>query len=265
MRRHLGFRLLEQPALTPSLGLTLLGSTQNNWKPSPSAEKNLYREIIQQLPSYDHFCLNFSPQITNWLPFHWAGFTQTTRYTYVLNDLSDIDALWKSFHSTTRREIRKAENRFGVHVKEDATVEEFIRLNQMIFKRQAMHCPYSDAYVHRLDSACVKHSARRIFIAEDEHGKQHAGVYVVWDSQKAYYLMGGGDPHLRTSGATSLCMWKAIQFAATVSKTFDFEGSMLEPVEHFFRSFSPTQTPYFQVSRTPSKILRSYFHLKKTT
>jgi hypothetical protein len=28
---------------------------------------------------------------------------------------------------------------------------------------------------------------------------------------------------------------------------FDFEGSMLKPVEHFFRGFGGGQTPYLQV------------------
>ena len=31
--------------------------------------------------------------------------------------------------------------------------------------------------------------------------------------------------------------------------TFDFEGSMLEGVEGFFRSFGGVQTPYFRLSK----------------
>jgi hypothetical protein len=62
--------------------------------------------------------------------------------------------------------------------------------------------------------------------------------------------MGGGDPALRNSGATSMVLWQAITFAATVTKRFDFEGSMLEPVERFFRAFGARQTPYFRVTRS---------------
>lgn len=75
--------------------------------------------------------------------------------------------------------------------------------------------------------------------------------------------MGGGDPALRNSGATSLCMWEAIRFAATVTKSFDFEGSMIEPVERYFRAFGAIQTPYFSVSKTPSRLLSSYQVLRK--
>src|SRR5690606_13716638 len=90
---------------------------------------------------------------------------------------------------------------------------------------------------------------------EDGGGRQHAGVYIVWDSESAYYIMGGGDPELRNSGATSYCMWEAIRFSATVSRRFDFEGSMIEPVERFFRAFGAELTPYFQISRSKSLIL----------
>ena len=125
-----------------------------------------------------------------------------------------------------------------------------------------MALPYTRDFIRRLDKAAAQNQARKIFIAEDEQGRHHAGVYLIWDDNTAYYLMGGGDPDLRNSGATSLCMWEAMQFAATVTKSFDFEGSMLEPVERFFRGFGATQTPYFAVSKTNSKLIKTYRFLQ---
>ena len=116
--------------------------------------------------------------------------------------------------------------------------------------------PYSENLVENLDAACCERDCRKIWIAEDDRGRQHAGVYVVWDGNSAYYLMGGGDPELRNSGATSLCMWAAIRHAATVTQCFDFEGSMIEQVERFFRGFGAVQKPYFNIKKTPSKLLR---------
>jgi hypothetical protein len=37
--------------------------------------------------------------------------------------------------------------------------------------------------------------------------------------------------------------------ARAVTDVFDFEGSMLRPVERFFRAFGSRQTPYLRVSR----------------
>jgi hypothetical protein len=73
---------------------------------------------------------------------------------------------------------------------------------------------------------------------------------VVRDRRTAYYLMGGGDPQLRTSGAGSLLLWEAIRQTRTAVSVFDFEGSMLRPVERFFRAFGGRQSPYLRISRT---------------
>lgn len=116
--------------------------------------------------------------------------------------------------------------------------------------------------MRRLDAACAARGARKIFIAVDKQGYRHAGVYLVWDGQVAYYLMAGSDPKLRTSGASSLCIWDAIRFASGVARTFDFEGSVLEPVERFFRGFGGRPQPYFFVQKTPSRILLTYLFLR---
>jgi hypothetical protein len=65
----------------------------------------------------------------------------------------------------------------------------------------------------------------------------------------ASYLMGGSDPSLRTSGAMSLLMWEAIKFAGQVARRFDFEGSMLRPVERFFRAFGGRQVSFPRLTR----------------
>jgi len=94
-----------------------------------------------------------------------------------------------------------------------------------------------------------------VLIAEDENGAAHAGVLIVWDAESCFYLMGGGDPTLRSSGASSLCVWEAIRHASTVSREFDFEGSMIEPIERFFRGFGAVQRSYFLVRRIDSTVL----------
>jgi hypothetical protein len=133
----------------------------------------------------------------------------------------------------------------------------FFELNAKTFERQGKAPPYSRPFIQRLHGACETNAASKVFIAVDDEGRQHAGVYIIWDEQSAYYLMGGGDPELRASGATSLCLWEAIQFAATVTHSFDFEGSMMESVERFFRAFGAIQTPYFSITKTTSRILRA--------
>ena len=251
-----GFVVLSQPALTQFLGPWMkdTGAKKAN---DYSRQKELMTALIEALPAHAHYVQSWSPAVTNWLPFYWKGFSQTTAYTYVLPDLTDTEAIWSQFRENIRREIRRAQNRAGVTVAADASLDDFLKLNAQTFERQQKELPYTADYVRRLDAACAAHDCRRIFIARDGEGRPHSAAYIVWDAHSAYYLMGGSDPQLRNSGAMSLCMWEAIRFASGVTRRFDFEGSMIEPVERFFRSFGAEQAPYFRVTRTPSRLLRA--------
>jgi lipid II:glycine glycyltransferase (peptidoglycan interpeptide bridge formation enzyme) len=217
--------------------------------------------LIDQLPKYDLFRQNFSPEIKNWLPFYWRGFQQTTRYTYRLSSLADSDVIWDGFQDKIRTDIRKAK-KLGVVAERCSDIDAFLAVNELTFNRQGIGLPYSRSYVKRLFAASQANEAGTIFLARGQDGRVHAGNLLVWNEHCAYYLMGGGDPELRNSGATSLAMWQAIQFAATVSRVFDFEGSMIEPVERFFRGFGAVQTPYFSISHIRSKRLASAMALR---
>jgi hypothetical protein len=260
-RNRIGFIMLGQPALTQTLG-PWFRETDAKCSTKLAQHNDWLQKLIGQLPPFAHFTQNWNWKIDNWLPFYWAGFQETTRYTYILHELCDQVSLWQGLQENIRGDIKKASKRFNLRVREDLVVDEFLVLNHMTFARQNMKMPYTDAFVHKLDQACAERHARKIFIAEDDKGRRHAGVYVVWDENSAYYLMGGGDPELRNSGATSLCMWEAIKFAATVTRRFDFEGSMIKSVEKFFRAFGAQQTPYFTISKTPSRLLKTVLFLR---
>ena len=47
-------------------------------------EHHVGEQLVAQLDALNtHICLmHFSPSITDWLPFYWHGYRQTTRYTY---------------------------------------------------------------------------------------------------------------------------------------------------------------------------------------
>jgi len=245
-RKTLGSTWLLQPKLTPCLGPWLRPSNAKLTN-RIAEEKELMQELIDALPQFDLFRQSFAPEVTYWLPFYWRGFSQTTRYTYRLSDLRNLASLWTGLRENIRREIRKAKK--TVVVRSDLDIDCFARTWALTFARQGARLPVSTDLLHRLDLACEKGNCRRMFFAEDAQGKIHAAAFLVWSADCAYYLMGGSDPNLRNSGAGSLVMWEAIAFASTVSRQFDFEGSMIEPVEHFFRAFGGRPVAFFSLSK----------------
>jgi hypothetical protein len=255
LQQRYGMKVISQPMLTQKLG-PWFRSGEGKVSTKLTNEQNLMQELIDQLPAFDHFMQNWHYECTNWLPFCWNGFEQTTRYTYVLEELAPLERVWSGFEHNIRNECRKAERRFGLVVKDDLPIDVFLALNRMTFSRQKMRMPYCESLVRSLDAACAERGCRKVFIAVDPKGRPHAGLYTVWDENSTYGLMTGSDPALRNSGAVSLCFWAAIRHAAAVSRRFDFGGSMLEPVERFFRNFGASQVRYFNITKTPSRLLR---------
>lgn len=248
-RTRAGVVFLTQPPLTPALGPWLRPSFAKYSK-ALAREKAILSILASSLPDCDVYQQNWNVERKNWLPFFWNGFQQTTRYTYQIEDLHNKDQLWSNLQENTRREIRKARQRFELTVRPAKSIQEFLELNQKTFGRQGRSAPYSERLVKRIAEQAKMRNALDVLVTEDPQGKLHAGAFVVRWREKAFYLMGGGDPDLRISGAASLCIWEAISQQPQSTKIFDFEGSMIEPIERFFRGFGAEQTPYFHVSKS---------------
>jgi GNAT acetyltransferase-like protein len=249
-RRRLGLTTIVQPQLTQTLG-PWLAPAEGKYARRLETEKRLLGQLIDGLPPFDFFRQSFSPALTNWLPFYWAGFDATVRYTYRIDDLSDLDRVRGEFQEEVRRAIRKGER--ALEVRDDYPIDHLLRLNAQTFARQGLRPPYSDAFVRRLDAACAARGARRVLAAVDAGGRAHAALYVVWDERTLYPLINARDPELHAFGSNTLLYWEAILLASQVSRVFDFEGSMLKPIEHFVRAFGGRQTPYFSIWRTGLK------------
>jgi Acetyltransferase (GNAT) domain len=245
-RRKLGLTMIVQPTFTQTLG-PWLGPLEGKYARRLETEKKLLAQLIEQLPPFDFFRMSFAPALTNWLPFYWAGFTATVYYTYRIEDLSDLDRVQGDFQDHVRRGIRKAQR--AVEVDHEFPLDGLLRLDAQTYARKGLKLPHSYDVLRRLDAACAARGSRRILGAVDAQGRTHAGLYVAWDERTLYALVSALDPELRVSGANTLLYWEAIRLAGEVSRAFDFEGSMVEPVEHYFRAFGARQTHYFCVSK----------------
>jgi GNAT acetyltransferase-like protein len=245
--RRYGATILTQPRLTPYGGPWFrpsIAKASNQF----SERRRLTVELLSRLPRYDLFSQNLWPGLPDWLPFYWAGFSQRTVYTNWFRDLSSPDLLWGNFLTETRAEIRKAQQRLTVAVTND--VERLCDLHELAFAGRGMKAPRERAFLRRVIEGAVSAGHARIVFAMDDKGNTHAANLIVYDQRSAHYLIGGSDPRYRTSGAASLLVWDAIQFAARISKIFDFEGSMVESISRFFRGFSPESLPISHIYRT---------------
>jgi hypothetical protein len=248
-------RLIEMPRMTPYFGPWL---RQSNAKYANrlGEEKDLMTELIDALPPFAVFQQKFHPANTNWLPFRWKGFSQNTRYTYRTDPTKGIDALWDETRDNVRTDIRKAKKM--VEVAETRDVEKFLHLHRLTFARQNKALPHSEEMLRRLDAACAQRGARKILIARGSDGQPHAAIYLVTGNTTVYYLLSGSDPALRNHGALALLIWEGICWATAEGKQFDFAGSDSEQIERAFRCFGGRQTPYLEVTKCNSALVKLY-------
>lgn len=237
------FRYVTMPPFVKWLGPYLLPEFRGRLP----QEHKLLKQLMEQLPELAAFKQNFYPTATNWLPFYWQKYQQTTFYTYRLHQLRDLARVEAGLGTGIRRDIRLA--RQQVRVVHSLPLEDFYRVNMLSFQRQGLSAPYSVAQFRRLDAALAAAGSRQLFFAVDAQERTHSVAYLIWDATTAYFLLAGDDPALRASGAGVLLAWECIRYASEVLglDCFDFEGSMLPGVERIRVRFGAVQTPYFYV------------------
>lgn len=222
------------------------------------------KQFTDQLQSHPHFLQNFSYQVTDWLPFYWEGYKQTTRYTYLLENIRDPEAIWANMSPNIRRNITKAKNKYQITIQKGIPVDDFLKIQSMTFERQHTTNKADINVLKQLIEACRERNQGDLWGGFDPEGRLHAAAFIVWQHSSAYYLAGGGNPELRESGAHSLVLWEGIQYVSQFTHLFDFEGSMLPGVERFFREFGAKQTPYFTITKgNISLVYRAWLKLGK--
>lgn len=246
--RRFGVTVCRMPRLTQTMGVVMRPLSGKPVAQS-ARETEILDAFAQHLGRETVFIQAFHPAMQNWLPFYWHGFTQTTHYTYVFDDLSSLPKIWDGVDKDRRNNIRKA-RRIGITVKECGP-EVVYRAANLSFERQQLKCPFDLDYLCRLYEAARAHNAGICMAATDSQGKVHAAEFFVWDAKRGYRLAGGHDTGFGASGGAVLLVWTLIEFAAGRTAIFDFEGSMRRPIEASFRSFGARRVGYQRIVKMP--------------
>ena len=251
LEKRFFWRMLRQPMIAKMSGPYLAPDFRGTKESS-----EILNRLIAALPAYDFLSVQCHYSLDNWMPFSWAGFEQTTKYSFLLDDLTDIDQVAQGINRNMRRNIRKAAAQ--LQVVHDLGLQEFYRLAGLSMQRKSMSLPYSFEQLQKHDESLASHHARQLFFAVDDLGQIHSAACLMWDRQSSYFHIVGDDPALRSSGSGILLIWEAVRYTVEELKLtrFDFEGSMLPEVAAIRRQFGAQPRPYFHLRHYRSKMLR---------
>ncbi len=174
-RKKIFFEWITMPQLTQTLGVWVRYPKGQSHRRKLSYEEEIYSTLIEKLPHFNYFDQNFHYSMTNWLPFFWNGFKQTTRYTYVIDDLSDTERVFSNFSKEKRYDIRKAQTM--VEVGFDLSAREFYETHKLHLAKNGKKINYSFELFQRIYQTSYKHDAGRVIYAKDTNGNIHSAMF----------------------------------------------------------------------------------------
>jgi len=260
-----GLKYITQPPMTQFMGPWIIYPDGSSDSKKRELEKEVCSSLIEQLeqiPGIDFFEQNFSPAITNWQPFYWKGYRQTTRYTYRISPVPQEELL-KNLFPDNRRLLKKAEGHdFTLDFNLSAT--EFFGIHSTFLTKRKDTISYSADLLQRIDRVIRERKCGEFVCVRNREGCVAAAALFVRDSRTAYMLISAFDRHQSQIGAAAYLVVEAIRRYTAQGLTFDFEGSMIESVEQAYRRYGSIQTPYFKISKilTRNPLKRFLFHLR---
>lgn len=247
IKKQIGFLRITQPAFTPYMGPVLFYPENISEYEKRSFENKVIKDLISQLPENNDIQFKWDWRYDNWLPFYWEGFDQNSRYTYLLDTSLGENQLWLGLKESLRRQIKKAENK-GIQCKETNNAHAIIDIFKQSMDAKDLEKLADKTLLLQLNDAVVERKCGHILEAQINN-EVVAAIYLVKDQEQMYYLYGAYKKEYSDSGAMSLLFWKGIQMSAQQGLKFNFEGSMLEGVERFFRSFGAKLTSVSFISK----------------
>ncbi len=253
-----------------TIGMPRLTHHMRIWTDKPpdiSAHKWLTREkqilwaLVDALPAFGFFSLVFdSDSFDNWLPFHWKGFRQELRYTFVI-DRASPDDLDQQINRNLRRNLREAGA--SVTVRETDDLKGCFNLFKITHARQRVALPFTLDDLSRIDRGVREHHAGRLLGAYDRDGRLLSAAYMLWDTDRAYYFLAGDSDAGREASAGLLLCREALRIAFEERgvKSFDFCGSMLESVTEIRRQFGAHAVPLMKIFKAGYKWLDAFYAL----
>lgn len=240
--RKYGLRYILQPQLTQFSGpwLRNFGEQGNH---------QVLSDLVAQLETLcvPIYIQQFSPQITNWLPFYWKGFRQTTHYSYRISLEQTPEQMFNAFSSKERQKFRQADSK--LHTTMDISPEEFATFHQRHWQSKGEEDVLSEDFILRVCHSAMEHNSGLIYGLRDTEDHLVAAWFVVYDDQCAYSLMSALNSQYPIKGATTCLVFHLLQEMKKRTKIFDFEGSMDYGVEQSVRYFGAQQIPYFKVTK----------------
>ena len=250
------FRVAKNKVLFPYLAVWTHSIPNQTYHSLGSREHEVLGVLASHLDSnFDRVNFRLYHDLSNWLPFYWKGFTESSVYTYIVKSSAEKDDFRKAYSASTRQTIKKGLQQ-GIYVEHSKELSILKEQVLMTFEKKGVSFQADFDYVYRVVNESFKNNSADLLLGKSAEGVVHCAVLIIKDDKMSYYMLGGSNPEMRSSGAVSVVMDYAIESSLKEGLHFNFEGSMLEGVSEFFRSFGATRHTCHKVVKNNSLVFK---------
>ena len=259
-----GFKVIDRTQFTQHHGLWIDYPKEMKLHKRYSFEKRVMDSLIDQLEALkvSFYSQNFHSSFTNWQPFYWQNFKQTTRYSYVLKNIENTENIFDNIHPRYKQKIRKCENELTVDF--NLSPKEFYNFHKNSLTEKNDEILYSKELFLSLCQAAIERKQGAIIAVRDKNNDLLSAVIFVWDENCGYNLNTARKITDGSNDASVYMIFQVIKYLKNKTKNYDFEGSMIEGVAKRNQYFGAEQVPYFNISKNYSKLFSVLKYVKDT-
>jgi len=196
------------------------------------------------------------------LPFYWKGYQLNLRYSYYLKIEENKQINYQLFSHKTRTCINKAINN-GLSIINCTNIESIIDIG-----KNNIDVAFDEKALLKLWEVLKPKNLINAVTAVNSNGETYAGIIYLKFRDKYIYLFGAANKTYKHLGGMSLIIWHIIQHSENGIKYHDFQGSMIESIEKFYRGFDTYPKPYYQIYKNnlplPLKIIHQLYNTIKS-
>jgi hypothetical protein len=240
------FRYSFQPPLTQFLGPIFVpfdGERHRQYHYLKTAIEKALEALPPGLLALD---LKLHPGVAFFPPFVWAKWEVAPRITYWLPIENSYETLEKRFSTSVTNHLKKArKNGLTIRQADDESQLIALALQEKIYN------PVQAAFFKKIWAEVRQKNAGFLLYALDTKGQLCSAAAFILDKNRLIFFALLQDAAFKNSGGNALLVCEGIRrcFERPGTEYFDFEGSMLPPVEQYFRAFNPEMRTYYQVRK----------------
>lgn len=235
------------------LGVFFQDDSKLNFYKAETERRKSVKLLLEELKSCKIFSYTFHLNFEDYLPFYFQGYKALPNYTYRIDLKQSEENIFSAFYTKLKSELKFAlKSDYYIDFEIDFT--DFYEVVNKTFLRQGSKAPFSqDKLLNFYDNLKAKNAMHVFGIRAKKEERLMCVAGLVTDKSTAYLILNGIDAANIKRGANELLLWEAIKFSKSLGlEVYDFEGSMLENIESFYRKFGGDRKQYLRIAKQNS-------------